>query len=120
MAEDPSSMREPRHRFGGTPSGEPLGRLEQHGVDERLGEVPAQLPLPHVVLLGERASDARVRVVGGQRRAPGAPISDDSTALSDHPGAQSQAMSPRGPHSAPRSPSASSAYSRRTCGPSRS
>jgi ribosomal protein S13 len=46
----------------------------------------------------------------------GTPSSDAKTASSCHFGAHIHATSPRGPTRQPRSPSASRAYSRRTCG----
>ena len=51
----PGGERVPCSGRGGPGPGQPRGRLEQQGVDERLGEVAAQLALADVVLLGEEA-----------------------------------------------------------------
>src|SRR4051794_5290272 len=45
-------------RSAGPRGGQPLGRLEQQGVDERLRHVAARLPLGDVVFLGEQAGRA--------------------------------------------------------------
>src|SRR5690349_2484300 len=53
---------------------------------------------------------------GARLKQPVPPISAENTAGSCQRGAHNQTMSPRGPTTAPRSPSATSEYSRRTWG----